>query len=490
MKEMTQTKGFEIKMLPRLGQFHKHHPGEGVPEMFIEAAENYLKKLLETPEIRKRSTVIYDFIELSLLPIANGTQKFKEGYLRKRGGGRFKSNKLKLYISMLFKPWQKRWFLLTEEGIIYSVDSSSTKTREMLLFDQTFQIEYGRKVTGHRVGISLTTPNRKLFLQAYDLFEAILWIGEILKAAKASPYTKIHRYLSYAPVRGPTNFCKWFVDSDGYFEELYNCLLQAKREVFITDWWLSPEISLKKPYQGEETRLDYVLGKIANEGVKVYVIVYREVKMIMYNDSEHTKRALEGKSPNITVLRHPSEPFFSWSHHEKLVVIDQQIGFVGGFDLCFGRSDTSEHPLFDPAELEGKGQMFPGQDYTNPRLADFRNIREYQTPLIDKKSTPRMPFHDAMIKLIGPVVADLCRHFLQYWNHVEVDVYGKGDEAPLPQKSIETQKTTENEVTRDNTKEKFRTAFRKLFGIKHMTSGAANKEYLDFLFTFHESFLV
>ena len=36
-----------------------------------------------------------------------------------------------------------------------------------------------------------------------------------------------------------------------------------------------------------------------------------------------------------------------WSHHEKTVVIDQTLAFVGGIDLCYGRWDTHEHPLND-----------------------------------------------------------------------------------------------------------------------------------------------
>lgn len=32
-----------------------------------------------------------------------------------------------------------------------------------------------------------------------------------------------------------------------------------------------------------------------------------------------------------------------WSHHEKMVAIDQSIVFMGGIDLCFGRWDTIDH---------------------------------------------------------------------------------------------------------------------------------------------------
>ena len=40
-----------------------------------------------------------------------------------------------------------------------------------------------------------------------------------------------------------------------------------------------------------------------------------------------------------------------WSHHEKTVVIDQTLAFVGGIDLCYGRWDTHEHPLNDDYDI-------------------------------------------------------------------------------------------------------------------------------------------
>ena len=45
------------------------------------------------------------------------------------------------------------------------------------------------------------------------------------------------------------------------------------------------------------------------------------------------------------VFMHPD--LWMWSHHEKTVVIDQTLAFVGGIDLCYGRWDTHEHPLND-----------------------------------------------------------------------------------------------------------------------------------------------
>ena len=53
------------------------------------------------------------------------------------------------------------------------------------------------------------------------------------------------------------------------------------------------------------------------------------------------------QSDNIIVVRHPYEFINFWSHHEKMVVIDNKKLFMGGLDLCFGRYEGLHYPLTD-----------------------------------------------------------------------------------------------------------------------------------------------
>jgi len=357
----------------------------------------------------------------------------------KRSGGRFRDNKFSFFRNFLYKPWHKRWFTLTEEGLIYTIDSTSTKPREVVLFDQSFKIELGDVEDGiKKKGVSIITPNRRLNLKTRKIFNALEWGDAIRRVVKASPYTNLNRYESFAPIRERTNECKWFADAKGYFEELYNCLMKAKKEVFITDWWLSPEIYLKTPVEDGnlEHRLDKVLGKIASSGVRVYAIVYHEVKMAIATDSKHTKEVLESQSPNIKVLLHPKKKLFNWSNHGKLVVVDQCVGFIGGLDLCFGRLDSNDHPIKDPEYEKGRGERFVGMEYSDPRLIDFRKVAKHYKSLINKETTPRMPWHDVMMKVVGPAVMDMSRHFIQFWNFVTVDTYKKKYQIPIIQQNF------------------------------------------------------
>jgi len=51
------------------------------------------------------------------------------------------------------------------------------------------------------------------------------------------------------------------------------------------------------------------------------------------------------------VMRHP-DGIKLWSHHEKCVVIDQRLAFLGGIDLCYGRWDTRAHRYCPTADSE------------------------------------------------------------------------------------------------------------------------------------------
>lgn len=82
----------------------------------------------------------------------------------------------------------------------------------------------------------------------------------------------------------------------------------------------------------------------------IYVLLYKEVELALGLNSFYSKQRLQSKHKNIKVLRHPDHAkagVFFWAHHEKIVVVDQTVAFVGGLDLCYGRWDDRHHRLTD-----------------------------------------------------------------------------------------------------------------------------------------------
>lgn len=68
---------------------------------------------------------------------------------------------------------------------------------------------------------------------------------------------------SYAPERTGIS-AGWFVDGASYMACVADALERAQEEIYITDWWLSPEIYMKRPaVDGFYWRLDRILKRKA-----------------------------------------------------------------------------------------------------------------------------------------------------------------------------------------------------------------------------------
>lgn len=130
------------------------------------------------------------------------------------------------------------------------------------------------------------------------------------------------------------------MDGRNYFWALSVALERARETIYIADWWLSPELFLRRPpWVNQEWRIDRVLKRRAEAGVKIYVIVYKEVgerswfqsfnelvfitnklfqvRRALTCNSAHTKHVLSTLCPkgspgygNIQVIRHPDHNVF------------------------------------------------------------------------------------------------------------------------------------------------------------------------------------
>lgn len=61
-----------------------------------------------------------------------------------------------------------------------------------------------------------------------------------------------------------------------YFWALSEILEQATSTIWICDWWLSPQLYLRRPpAQYEQYRLDRILKRKAEQGVRIFVQIYK-----------------------------------------------------------------------------------------------------------------------------------------------------------------------------------------------------------------------
>uniref|UniRef100_A0A673KB90 phospholipase D n=1 Tax=Sinocyclocheilus rhinocerous TaxID=307959 RepID=A0A673KB90_9TELE len=331
--------------------------------------------------------------------------------------------------------WSKRWLVVKDSFVLY-MRPEDGQVGTVILYDKGFHIKIGTRETGVRHGVTIENLCRALTIKCSTYRQARWWGHSIDEFLFGQDFLRENRHGSFTPVRENTT-SKWFVNAAGYFDAIADALEGAKKEIFITAWWLSPEIFLKRPVlDGNMWRLDHVLKRKAGR-VKIFVLLYKEVEVVMGLNSEYTKKTLMGLHSNIRVIRHPDHmpsTALLWAHHEKLVVIDQSLAFLGGIDLTYGRWDDSQHPLTDVGSVRRSPQHSPAlspslthtsslirdKDYCNFILKDWVKLNKPFDDFIDRYKTPRMPWHDIGVLVHGKAARDIARHFIQRWNFTKL----------------------------------------------------------------------
>jgi phosphatidylserine/phosphatidylglycerophosphate/cardiolipin synthase-like enzyme len=161
----------------------------------------------------------------------------------------------------------------------------------------------------------------------------------------------------------------------------------ARSHVHLAGWYVSPDFALDRT--GERTTLRTLLAGLA-ERIPVRMLLWAGSPLPLFHPDRHdvdgVRHALTFGTRIDVALDSKERPMHC--HHEKIVVIDDRVAFVGGIDLTTyagDRFDTPAHPA--------RGQV---------------------------------GWHDVLAVLRGPVVADVARHFCERWEAVT------GDSLPPP----------------------------------------------------------
>ncbi|XP_004534545.1 phospholipase D2 isoform X1 [Ceratitis capitata] len=379
---------------------------EALP-MRIKQLEDYLYNLLNISLYRNHHETL-NFVEVSNVSFVTDLGiKGKEGAIMKRTGstrpgqagcnffGCFQQKccvRCSFFCSdVLYGKWRNRWFFVKETCFGY-IRPTDGVIRSVILFDQGFDVSTGIYQTGMRKGLQVLTNNRHIILKCWTRRKCKEWMQYLKKTANtyARDFTYPNPHMSYAPVRSGIQ-ASWHVDGSAYMGAIANALEEAKEEIFIADWWLSPEIYMKRPaVDGDYWRLDKILHRRASQGIKIFVLLYKEVEMALGINSYYSKQRLSHE--NIKVLRHPDHAragVFFWAHHEKIVVVDQTYAFIGGLDLCYGRWDDYRHRLTDlgsisTASASGSTRRLGGffsKDDTDSAFGSRKSSRKDNTNL-------------------------------------------------------------------------------------------------------------
>ena len=150
----------------------------------------------------------------------------------------------------------------------------------------------------------------------------------------------------------------FLIDGEAYFLRLEEVLHQARRSIFIIGWDFNPDIRLK-PREPNSPKLGDLLRRCVEENpeLEIRILVWGMGPIYSGKSFRMFGKMAWSDHPRIHLrfdFRHPLRA----SHHQKIVVIDDQTAFLGGIDLTARRWDDRDHSIDNPVRVSPDGTPY------------------------------------------------------------------------------------------------------------------------------------
>jgi phosphatidylserine/phosphatidylglycerophosphate/cardiolipin synthase-like enzyme len=171
---------------------------------------------------------------------------------------------------------------------------------------------------------------------------------------------------AFAPLRYG-NKVECFTTGEEYFTALVKVLKNAKKSIFIAGWQVNWDVELAPG----ERLIDILHNLLENsETLRIYVMPWMSPKVgvdtgdlgtmlavFQLNAGRKTMQAM--CCPAGAQSDYVGSEGAAFSHHQKMIVVDNQFAYVGGMDLAYGRYDDAHFSL-DPGKRRFRERYNPG----------------------------------------------------------------------------------------------------------------------------------
>jgi phosphatidylserine/phosphatidylglycerophosphate/cardiolipin synthase-like enzyme/uncharacterized membrane protein YdjX (TVP38/TMEM64 family) len=153
----------------------------------------------------------------------------------------------------------------------------------------------------------------------------------------------------------------FLIDADAYFTAFRHVVSRARKSVFILGWDIDSRVRLN-PGTAEPplTLLSFLNDVLAQRPeLRVYALAWDfSVFFTLEREPLPAYRFAWNAHPRLSFQLDDAHPF-SGAHHQKIVVVDDEIAFTGGLDLTIRRWDTPAHHARDPGRADPTGRPYP-----------------------------------------------------------------------------------------------------------------------------------
>ncbi|HEX6008199.1 MAG TPA: VTT domain-containing protein, partial [Burkholderiales bacterium] len=152
------------------------------------------------------------------------------------------------------------------------------------------------------------------------------------------------------------------VDGAEYFTALRRALTRARRTIFILGWDIDSRMRLVPHGANDgfpEGLCDFLNAVVTrSRGLRAYILSWDFAMLFALEREWMPVYKLDWRTHRRLSFRLDAKHPVGASHHQKVVVIDDALAFVGGFDLTQRRWDTNEHAAHSPWRVDPNGEPY------------------------------------------------------------------------------------------------------------------------------------
>lgn len=186
------------------------------------------------------------------------------------------------------------------------------------------------------------------------------------------------------------------IDGENYYRAAAETILKAKETVFIAAWDIDSRVRLIRE-DGKDMTLTDVLSKACknNPDLRIYILSWDFAMLYAMEREKLMSLKWTLSTPESICFIMDSECPIGASHHQKILVADDTVAYIGGLDISNSRWDTRNHEPDDPRRNDPMEENY-------------------------------LPFHDAMFAVDGEAAKDISDLFRDRW------YTATGEELPKP----------------------------------------------------------
>jgi phosphatidylserine/phosphatidylglycerophosphate/cardiolipin synthase-like enzyme/uncharacterized membrane protein YdjX (TVP38/TMEM64 family) len=161
----------------------------------------------------------------------------------------------------------------------------------------------------------------------------------------------------------PADRAAFLIDGASYFAAFKSAVKRAERSVLIVGWDFDSRIHLQhdaEPQDSAEQLRNFLKGVISRrKDLHIHILIWDFAVIYALDRELFPVIKLDWQVPRRLHFRLDGDHPVGASHHQKIVVVDDAVAFVGGIDLAKSRWDTPEHIAKDPRRVDPLGRSYP-----------------------------------------------------------------------------------------------------------------------------------